>query len=143
MAEHADNQASCEQKDTLGVRRRIGVRLRARRYELNMEQGELASITGISQASISKYESATAAMRAEDIPRLAQALKVTPAYFYDEFPSSPDELGVDWGRVENWLLLHFRSLPPTERLALAHTIFMTVVSNDMSAEQWTGADKEP
>lgn len=62
----------------------IGAVIRARRRELEMSQKVLAQAFGTSQERMSHLESGYTALHASDVPRLAEILAVTPAYFFDE-----------------------------------------------------------
>ena len=62
----------------------FGQRLRERRKELGISQGELAKALGVSVSAVSNYESGQNAMREEVLLRLFQALDVEPNYLYQD-----------------------------------------------------------
>lgn len=62
----------------------FGRRLRERRKELGMNQGELAKALGVSLSAISNYENGTNAMREDVLLRLFRVLDVEPNYMYQD-----------------------------------------------------------
>lgn len=72
----------------------IGEKLKIRRKELNLTMLQVAKKTGVSEATVSRWESGDIAnMRRDKIVSLANALKVTPAFIMGETdnPASLDE----------------------------------------------------
>ena len=61
----------------------VGLVLRARRRELDMSQALLAKKMQTSQEVISNYENGVTPVRADDLPRFAAVLEVTPLYFFE------------------------------------------------------------
>lgn len=61
----------------------IGSRLRLRRTSLALSQAELAAAADLTKARLGGYERGTERIGAENIFRLAEALKVPPAFFFD------------------------------------------------------------
>ena len=61
----------------------VGLILRARRREMNMSQASLAEKMQTSQEVISNYENGVTPVRADDLPRFARILAVTPLYFFE------------------------------------------------------------
>ena len=106
--------------DPLAVRNHIAELIRSRRLALRLDQIALSARSGISQAALSRYESAAASMRAEDVPRLAVALEVEPWEFF--VANTRDHIGVDWVGVEAGVIASFRSLPPGERMDTADLV---------------------
>ena len=78
----------------------FGQRLRARRKELGISQGELAKALGVSLSAVSNYETGHNAMREDVLLRLFSVLDVDPNYLYqDDFENKgpacgPDELSL-------------------------------------------------
>jgi len=64
----------------------IGIRLRARREELGIKQGELADRLGVSQQTVSRWESGDRGIVVTDLPAVAKALYVAPGYFLEDEP---------------------------------------------------------
>ena len=62
----------------------FGDRLRERRKELGLSQGELAKALGVSLSAVSNYETGQNAMREEILLRLFQVLDVDPNYLYQD-----------------------------------------------------------
>lgn len=62
----------------------IGNRIRQARESAGITQEELANQLGKSQNAISDYENARRAIRITELPRLAEALGVSVAYFFGE-----------------------------------------------------------
>ena len=61
----------------------LGRQLRARRLRLRLKQADLAHILQVSIQQVHKYETAKSGLPVEKLLRLAQALRVPPAYFFD------------------------------------------------------------
>ena len=78
----------------------FGQRLRERRKELGLSQGELAKALGVSLSAVSNYENGLNAMREDVLLRLFSVLDVDPNYLYqDDFENKgpacgPDELSL-------------------------------------------------
>ena len=67
----------------------FGQRLRDRRKELGISQGQLAKSLGVSVAAVSNYENGLNAVREEVLLRMLRALDVDPNYLYqDDFQGS-------------------------------------------------------
>ncbi len=62
----------------------FGKRLRDRRKELGLSQGELAKALGVSLSAVSNYENGLNAMREDVLLRLFQVLDVEPNYLYQD-----------------------------------------------------------
>lgn len=67
---------------------KIGDRIRLRRRELGWNQGKLATELRVSQDSVSRYEAGITDLTASELPRIAEALKVPVAYFFEPFSYS-------------------------------------------------------
>ena len=62
----------------------IGIKIKNKRKELNLTMFEVAQKTGVSEATVSRWESGDIAnMRRDKIVALANALQVTPSYLMD------------------------------------------------------------
>lgn len=93
----------------------FGQRLRARRKELGISQGELAKALGVSLSAVSNYETGHNAMREDVLLRLFSALDVDPNYLYqDDFENKGPACGPD----ELSLLQKYRGLDISGRQAL-------------------------
>src|SRR5579859_5478256 len=64
----------------------VGGRMRLRRTQLGLSQGTLASKTGVSFQAIQKYEAGDIRISASRLYDVAQALQVSPAFFFDGYP---------------------------------------------------------
>ena len=62
----------------------FGQRLRERRKELGISQGELAKALGVSLSAVSNYENGQNAVREDVLLRLFQVLDVDPNYLYQD-----------------------------------------------------------
>ena len=62
----------------------FGQRLRERRKELGISQGELAKALGVSLSAISNYENGQNAMREDVLLRLFRVLEIEPNYLYQD-----------------------------------------------------------
>jgi transcriptional regulator with XRE-family HTH domain len=65
----------------------LGRRLRNRRRLMGLTQGQLAELVGVRFQQIQKYEAGANRISAARLWRLAQALNVPAAYFFDGLPS--------------------------------------------------------
>jgi len=61
----------------------VGAKLRQRRRELDITQGDLADKIGVSPQQIQKYESGFNRIAASRLVKLAQVLDVYPSYFFN------------------------------------------------------------
>ena len=111
----------------------FGQRLRERRKELGMSQGELARALGVSLSAVSNYESGQNAMREDVLLRLLQVLDVEPNYLYQDFMS---------GKVfvcsveERRLVEKYRRLRTTGRQALQSVAdALTSYQSDLEEER--------
>src|SRR5258708_38386457 len=64
----------------------VGGRMRLRRTQLGLSQGTLASKIGVSFQAIQKYEAGGIRISASRAYDIAQALQVSPAFFFDGYP---------------------------------------------------------
>lgn len=118
--------------DPQEVRQYIANLIRTRRLALRMDQSALAAQSGISQAALSRYESAAASIRAEDVPRIAEALRIEPQeFFVGTMRVRGEYMAPEWNEAEARLIANFRSLPPEERLEAFRSIQRQV--NESSA----------
>lgn len=62
----------------------FGQRLRERRKELGINQGELAKALGVSISAVSNYENGQNAMREDVLLRLLRVLDIEPNYLYQD-----------------------------------------------------------
>lgn len=84
--------------DELAIERRIGQRVRKRRFELGLETQFLADKLGVGPAQIVKYESGTAPLSASRLAVIASYLGKPLEYFIDrqtkaEILSAKDDIG--------------------------------------------------
>ena len=70
--------------DTNETRKRIGHRIKVRRVELGLNQGELGDLVNVAQAQISEWEIGRRALRIEQAMELARALRTTVGYLVGE-----------------------------------------------------------
>lgn len=93
-------------------RQRIGHRMRKRREQLTLTTTELARMVGISQAQISRLESALQGFRSTTLHKIAKALNVDPAYFVignealSEALEHPTFADLTYDRAADWLKKH-------------------------------------
>ena len=64
----------------------VGGRMRLRRVQLGMSQGALAAKIGVSFQAVQKYESGDIRISASRLYDVAQALEVTPGFFFEGYP---------------------------------------------------------
>ena len=85
----------------------VGQRLRSRRKDLGMSQGELAKALGVSLSAVSNYENGLNTMREDVLLRLFKVLDIDPNYLYqDSLPGNSFSCSVD----EEALVRKYRSL---------------------------------
>lgn len=93
----------------------FGKRLRERRRELGMSQGELALRLGVTAAAVSNYESGQNAVREEVLLKMFQVLDVDPNYLYqDSLTGKSFNCSVE----EKSLVMKYRALSTVGRQAL-------------------------
>lgn len=93
----------------------FGQRLRERRKELGLSQGELAKALGVSLSAVSNYENGLNAMREDVLLRLFRVLDVEPNYMYQDAYSGE---GFTCSVEEERLVKAYRSLRLTGKQAL-------------------------
>ena len=115
----------------------FGQRLRARRKELGISQGQLARELGVSLSAVSNYETGQNAMREDVLLRLLTVLDVDPNYLYqDDFVNK----GPACGPEELRLLQKYRALNTSGRQAL--NAVADALSNYQSEWELTAAPAE-
>jgi len=65
----------------------VGARIRMRRAMLGVSQEKLGEKLGITFQQVQKYEKGTNRVGASRLQAIADALKVPPAFFFEELPS--------------------------------------------------------
>ena len=120
-----------ETVDPIAIRKNIAMVIRSRRQALGLDQSDLSALSGISQGALSRYETELAGMRAEDVPRLAKALNLSPLDFLEV--GTVDRTGMDWRLLEAALMANFRSLPPVERLQTAYEVQAKLMAFEVKA----------
>jgi transcriptional regulator with XRE-family HTH domain len=73
----------------------VGARIRLRRNQLRLSQNELASKVGLSFQSVQKYEAGHNRISASRLFEIAQALQVSPGYFFNSYPYEPATAPLD------------------------------------------------
>jgi transcriptional regulator with XRE-family HTH domain len=63
---------------------RVGARVKSRRIQLDMTQGDLAKGLGLTFQQVQKYEKGTNRIGSSRMVQLAQTLGVTPGYFFED-----------------------------------------------------------
>ncbi|MEZ2600786.1 helix-turn-helix domain-containing protein [Kluyvera intermedia] len=101
----------------------LGQRIKQRRKEIGLSQSKLSKAAGVSDSSISLWESDTTAPRGENLHKLASVLQCSPTWilFGDEdktpgAPTEPDQQP-QISEEERELLQLYRSLPESEQQA--------------------------
>src|SRR5260370_7137573 len=85
----------------------VGGRMRLRRTQLGLSQGTVASKIGVSFQAIQKYEAGGIRISASRLYDIAQALQVSPAFFFDGYPDGlaatnlAQEAGAEIGEAFN------------------------------------------
>lgn len=115
----------------------FGQRLRDRRKELGISQGELAKALGVSLSAVSNYENGLNAMREDVLLRLFRVLDVEPNYLYqDDFSGRTFICSAE----EEHLVKAYRSLRLPGKQALramaeALTTYQTELDTDAPEEE--------
>jgi len=115
----------------------FGQRLRERRKELGISQGELAKALGVSLSAISNYENGQNAMREDVLLRLFRVLEIEPNYLYqDSFTGQGFTCSVE----EEQLVKAYRSLRVSGKQTLravadALTSYQTELEGDLPKEE--------
>lgn len=73
------------------VDQHVGSRVRLRRQLLGMSQEALGERIGVSFQQVQKYERGTNRVGASRLVKIADALEVTPSYFFEGLASDKDE----------------------------------------------------
>ena len=67
----------------------VGARIRGRRRELGLTQGELGRLVGLAHQTIHKFEGGASRICAEHLWRLSIALDVPVGHFFEGLESKP------------------------------------------------------
>ncbi|EHL9624030.1 helix-turn-helix domain-containing protein [Salmonella enterica subsp. enterica serovar Bonariensis] len=101
----------------------LGQRIRQRRKQIGLSQNKLSKAAGVSDSSISLWESDTTAPRGENLHKLAEILQCSPTWILfgdeDKSPEPPLPPGTQSQMTEEELelLQLYRSLPESEQQA--------------------------
>ncbi len=101
----------------------LGQRIRQRRKQIGLSQSKLSKAAGVSDSSISLWESDTTAPRGENLHKLAKILQCSPTWILfgdvDKSPEPPLPPGTQSQMTEEELelLQLYRSLPESEQQA--------------------------
>lgn len=111
----------------------FGQRLRDRRKELGISQGELAKSLGVSLSAVSNYENGLNAMREDVLLRLFRVLDVEPNYLYqDDFSGRSFTCSVE----EEHLVKTYRALRlPGKQTLRAMADALTAYQTELDTEQ--------
>lgn len=104
----------------------IGEKIKCRRKELNLTMLDIAKLTGVSEATVSRWESGDIAnMRRHRIIALANALQVSPAYLmgWDELPDKAEQSEEE---AENEELFNIFSSLPEDRQQIVADLIRTL-----------------
>lgn len=101
----------------------LGQRIRQRRKQVGLSQSKLSKAAGVSDSSISLWESDTTAPRGENLHKLAAVLQCSPTWILfgdeDKTPSAPlpPETQSQLTEEEQELLYLYRALPESQQQA--------------------------
>jgi transcriptional regulator with XRE-family HTH domain len=76
------------------IDRYVGGRIRLRRAQLGLSQSALAERIGVSFQAVQKYETGAIRISASRLYEASRALKVSPGFFFEDYPEAP-EIGGD------------------------------------------------
>lgn len=100
-----------------------GQRIRQRRKQIGLSQSGLSKAAGVSDSSISLWESDNTAPRGENLHKLATALQCSPTWILfgdeDKIPSEPQPVDTPHSLTddEQEMLRLYRALPESEQKA--------------------------
>ncbi|WP_201471791.1 helix-turn-helix domain-containing protein [Escherichia coli] len=101
--------------------RTLGQRVRQRRKQLRLNQNQLSKAAGVSESSISLWESDNTAPRGANLHKLASALQCSPTWILfgdvDKTPEEPRPIESALKEDERELLRLYRALPESEQTA--------------------------
>ncbi|WP_080206509.1 helix-turn-helix domain-containing protein [Salmonella enterica] len=101
--------------------RTLGQRVRQRRKQLRLNQNQLSKAAGVSESSISLWESDNTAPRGANLHKLASALQCSPTWILfgdaDQTPEEPRPIESALKEDERELLRLYRALPESEQTA--------------------------
>lgn len=69
----------------------VGARVKLRRMMIGLSQEKLGEQLGITFQQIQKYEKGTNRIGASRLAHIATVLKVSPAFFFEQAPGTPQE----------------------------------------------------
>lgn len=101
----------------------LGQRIKQRRKQVGLRQKDLSKAVGVSESSISLWESDHTAPRGENLHELASALQCSPTWILfgdnDKTPNEPRQLDdlQQLTKNEMEMLKLFRVLPESEQIA--------------------------
>ena len=103
----------------------VGERILYRRRMLNVSQEKLSRKLGLTFQQIQKYENATNRVAAGRLFEISQALKATPAFFFEGLDGRPEGTNIEaqsprllGARGAYELLTLYNALSPTNRALL-------------------------
>jgi transcriptional regulator with XRE-family HTH domain len=88
----------------------IGCRIKSFRQEVGLSQEALAELVGVSFQQVQKYESGHTTLNILKLQQIAEALKVSVADFFTEYPTESIRLTGE----EDQLLQSYRRIKNTE-----------------------------
>lgn len=102
----------------------VGERIKAQRESLNLSQGELASIMGVTRQAISKAELHDSNITTEKIRKFAKALNCTEAYLMGWESSAKDQLieAYEQKQQKELLYTYFAQLSPEKQESVLNLI---------------------
>ncbi|MFY9269412.1 MAG: helix-turn-helix transcriptional regulator [Candidatus Manganitrophaceae bacterium] len=109
-------------------RDRVGDKIRERRVQVGLSQGELGDRLGVSYQQVQKYEKGTSQLTVEKLQKIAQILDVEIDYFLKDLPpvTHVGEAPAPYGGLspdERRLLQQYRAIPdPSARQALLRLV---------------------
>jgi transcriptional regulator with XRE-family HTH domain len=75
------------------IDRYVGGRIRLRRAQLGLSQSALAARIGVSFQAVQKYETGAIRISASRLYEASRALKVSPGFFFEDYPEASDAGG--------------------------------------------------
>jgi len=83
------------------IDRYVGGRIRLRRAQLGLSQSTLAARIGVSFQAVQKYETGAIRISASRLYEASRALKVSPGFFFEDYPEAPDAGGDPRNAADN------------------------------------------
>ena len=119
----------------------VGNKIKKRRNELNLTQKDLADYVGVTEATVSRWESGDINnMRIDKITKLSEALQVSPLFIMDTKYSELNDLAIN--DEEAVLVLTYRKLDDKVKEFLKESLKNVIRNKKLSTLTTTGMNRK-